>query len=249
MIVYPNAKVNLGLNVLKKRDDGYHEISSVFYPAKDLYDVLEIIPSNEFRFTSSGLQIPGKSNICVSAFKLLKNDFSISNVKIHLHKQIPIGGGLGGGSADGSFTLRVLNDIFKLHLDNKQLENYALKLGADCPFFIENVPKYVTGIGDKMRVIDLDISDYELKFVFSNLHISTKDAFKNIKLKRSSVSLLDIIDQPLENWKLYLNNDFESSIFKRYPILQNVKEKLYSDGAIYASMSGSGSVLYGIFKK
>ena len=154
MIVYPNAKINIGLNVLNTRADGYHEISSVFYPVKELYDILEIVPSDYFSFSSSGIAIPGDSNICTKAFDLLKADYGVRNVKIHLHKMIPIGAGLGGGSADGAFVLKALNELFELNLIKNQLEKYALKLGADCPFFIENTPKYVTGIGEKMTAID-----------------------------------------------------------------------------------------------
>jgi 4-diphosphocytidyl-2-C-methyl-D-erythritol kinase len=247
MIVYPNAKINIGLNVLKKRQDGYHEMSSVFYPVMDLYDILEILPAKDFSFSSSGIAIPGNSNICVKAFELLKADFGIGNVKIHLHKQIPIGAGLGGGSADGAFTLKVLNTLFKLKLSNAQLEKYALQLGADCPFFIENTPKYVTGIGEKMMSVDLDLSNYEIKFIFPELHISTAEAYGGITPKTPETNLLDLINQPIENWRGEAKNDFEISAFEKYPQLEIMKAQLYADGAIYASMTGSGSVLYGVF--
>jgi 4-diphosphocytidyl-2-C-methyl-D-erythritol kinase len=247
MIVYPNAKINIGLNVLKKRQDGYHEMSSVFYPVMDLYDILEILPAKDFSFSSSGIAIPGNSNICVKAFELLKADFGIGNVKIHLHKQIPIGAGLGGGSADGAFTLKALNTLFKLKLSNAQLEKYALQLGADCPFFIENTPKYVTGIGEKMMSVDLDLSNYEIKFIFPELHISTAEAYGGITPKTPETNLLDLINQPIENWRGEAKNDFEISAFEKYPQLEIMKAQLYADGAIYASMTGSGSVLYGVF--
>lgn len=247
MIVYPNTKINIGLNVLAKRADGYHELSSVFYPVKDLYDILEIIPSTEFYFSSSGIDIPGEDNICAKAFEMLKQDFKIGNVHIHLHKQIPIGAGLGGGSSDGAFMLKALNKLFALKISIAQLENYALQLGADCPFFIENTPKHVQGIGAKMKNIDLELSNYEIKFIFPELHISTAEAYSGIIPKISKTNLLDLINHPIENWRGRVKNDFEISVFSEYPKLEKMKNQLYTDGAIYASMTGSGSVLYGIF--
>ncbi|MFQ3332910.1 MAG: 4-diphosphocytidyl-2-C-methyl-D-erythritol kinase [Thalassomonas sp.] len=249
MIVYPNAKINIGLNVLEERADGYHEISSIFYPVKELVDILEIIPGEDFSFSSSGIAIPGNSNICAKAYDLLKADFGIENVQIYLHKQIPIGAGLGGGSADGAFTLKALNEIFDLKLSNTELEKYALQLGADCPFFIENTQKYVTGKGEKMNEIDLDLSAYELKFIFPELHISTAEAYGGVILKHPETNLLDLMSKPIENWKGEVKNDFEISAFEKYPELEKMKEKLYADGAIYASMTGSGSVLYGVVLK
>ena len=249
MIVYPNAKINLGLNVLEKRADGYHEISSVFYPVKELFDSLEIIPAAVLLFSSSGIAIAGEGNICIKAYELLKAEFGIRPIKMHLHKQIPVGAGLGGGSADGAFTLIALNQLFDLRLSKEQLEKYALKLGADCPFFIENIPKYVQGVGEKMLSVDLDLSAYKLKFIFPELHISTADAYGGITPKIPEANLLDLINQPIEKWKGKVKNDFEISAFKKHPKLKLMKEQLYADGAIYASMSGSGSVLYGVFKK
>ena len=247
MIVYPNAKINIGLNVLEKRADGYHELSSVFYPVKDLCDILEIIPSIEFSFASSGIKISGEGNICAKAFEMLKQDFGISNVNIHLHKQIPIGAGLGGGSADGAFMLKAMNILFDLKLSIAQLEKYALQLGADCPFFIENTPKYVQGVGENMSSVDLEFSAYELKFIFPELHISTAEAYGGITPKTPETNLLDLINQPIENWKGKVKNDFEVATFTKHPQLQKMKNQLYTDGAIYASMTGSGSVLYGMF--
>ena len=249
MIVYPNAKINLGLNVLKKRADGYHEISSIFYPVKELYDILEIVPSNDFSFSSSGIKVPKNGNICTEAFQLLKNDFEIGNVKIHLHKLIPIGAGLGGGSADGAFVLKALNIIFDLQLSITELEKYALQLGADCPFFIEDTPKYVAGIGENMIAIDLDLSEYELKFIFPDLHISTVEAYAEVTPNIPEQTILDAIKHPINNWKEELQNDFEVSIFVKHPQLAKMKAKLYADGAIYASMTGSGSVIYAVLAK
>ena len=247
MIVYPNAKINIGLNVLEKKTDGYHKISSVFYPVNELFDILEIVPANDFYFSSSGIAIPGNNNICIQAFNLLHVDFEIGNVKMHLHKQIPIGAGLGGGSADGAFVLKALNELFNLKLSIIELEKYALQLGADCPFFIENFPKYITGIGEKMMNINFDLSDYKLKFIFPELHISTSEAYEGVIPNLPKKPLLDLINQPIENWKKTIKNDFEVASFVKYPQLEKFKEKLYADDALYASMTGSGSVLYGVF--
>tara|TARA_B100001758_G_C18296648_1_gene550000 strand:- start:138 stop:887 length:750 start_codon:yes stop_codon:yes gene_type:complete len=249
MIVYPNAKLNIGLNVLEKRVDGYHNLSSIFYPVKKLYDILEIVPATRFYFSSSGIRIPTENNICIRAFNILKKDFDIKNIKIHLHKRIPIGAGLGGGSSDGAFVLKVLNTLFDLGLSNSQLEKYALQLGADCPFFIENKPKYVTGIGEKMKSINLDLAEYELRFNFPDFCISTAEAYSEIKPIVPKVSLLELVGQPMDRWRSTVKNDFEVSIFSKYPQLENIKNQFYNDGAIYASMSGSGSVIYGLFKK
>ncbi len=249
MIVYPNAKINIGLNVIKKRDDGYHNLSSVFYPVLDVCDVLEVLISDKFTFSSSGIEMPGSDNICEKAWKLLYDDFGIGNVKIHLHKIIPIGAGLGGGSADGSFVLKALNKLFELNLSNIQLEKYALILGADCPFFIDNTPKYIQGIGEKMTAFDLDLATYEIRLINPEIQIYTKDAYSGVVPEIPKLTVEEIIKLPINEWKDKLKNDFEISVFAKYPQLEKMKEQLYADGAIYASMSGSGSVLYGVFEK
>ena len=249
MIVYPNAKINLGLNVLSKKEDGYHDISSVFYPVKECVDILEIIISERFEFTRSGIEISDGENLCEKAWKLLDNDFGIGNVKIHLHKQIPIGAGLGGGSADASFTLKYLTELFDLNLNNKELEKYALRLGADCPFFIDNTPKLVEGIGEKMTSIDLDLSNYEIRLVNPEIHISTKEAYSGIVPKTPVLSVEKIIELPIIEWKGKLKNDFEESVFEKHQQLEGIKDELYKQGSIYSSMSGSGSIVFGIFEK
>lgn len=246
MILYPNAKINLGLNILQKREDGYHDISSVLYPVKDCFDVLEIIKSEEFEFIKSGLEIPQGENLCIKAWKLLQTVFDISNVKIHLHKQIPIGAGLGGGSSDASFTLKALNKIFNLKLSNRELEKYALELGADCPFFIDNTPKLVEGIGEKMTKINIDLSDYKIKLVNPEIHISSSDAYDGVIPVIPNLYPQEIIQLSVKEWKGRLKNDFEDSIFQKYPNLKNIKENLYNEGSIYVSMSGSGSVFYSL---
>ena len=249
MIIYPNAKINLGLNILKKRNDGYHDISSVFYPVKESVDILEIIKFDTLEFVSSGIKIPDGENICVKAWKLLHKDYGIGNVKIHLHKQIPIGGGLGGGSSDASFTLKALNELFELNLSKLELQEYSLLLGADCPFFIDNRPKLVEGMGEKMISVDLDLSDYEIKLINPGIHISTKEAYNGVLPRTPELSLEEIIELPINEWKNKLQNDFEDSIFTQHSSIKDIKNYLYNDGAVYASMSGSGSVVYGIFEK
>ena len=249
MIVYPNAKINLGLNILRKRKNGYHDISSVFYPVNECVDILEIVKFDTFEFINSGIKIPDGENICEKAWKLLHKDFRIGNVKIHLHKQIPIGSGLGGGSSDASFTLKALNNLFGLNLTNSQLEKYSVMLGADCPFFIDNRPKLVEGIGEKMKSIDLDLSEFEIRLIKPKIHISTEEAYSRVIPQIPEFNLLEIIELPINEWKNKLKNDFEDSIFQQYSSLHDIKDSLYNDGAVYASMSGSGSVVYGIFEK
>ncbi|MBT7481160.1 MAG: 4-(cytidine 5'-diphospho)-2-C-methyl-D-erythritol kinase [Flavobacteriales bacterium] len=249
MIVYPNAKINLGLNVLRKREDGYHDISSVFYPVKECVDILEIIKSERFEFTRSGIEISDGENLCEKAWKLLDTDFGIGNVKIHLHKQIAIGAGLGGGSADASFTLKSLNELFDLNLNNKELEKYALRLGADCPFFIDNTPKLVEGIGEKMTSIDLDLSEYNIRLINPGIHVSTKEAYSDLVPKTPVLSVEKTIELQIIEWKGKLKNDFEESIFAKHLKLESIKDELYKQGSIYSSMSGSGSIVFGIFEK
>ena len=248
MIVYPNAKINLGLNILRKRKDGYHDISSIFYPVKECVDILEIIKSDTFVFTISGIEIPDGENLCEKAWKLLHKDYEIGNVRIHLHKQIPIRAGLGGGSSDASCTLKVLNQLFELNLNNTELEKYALQLGADCPFFIDNRPKLVEGTGEKMTDIDLDLSEFKIRLINPEIHVSTKEAYSGVIPKNPELSVEEIIQLPVNEWKEKLRNDFEDSVFAKYSQLEKIKEDLYNQGSIYSSMSGSGSVLFSIFK-
>ncbi len=250
MVVFPNAKINLGLNVTNKRKDGYHDIVSCFVPVP-YSEVLEIIVSKKFSFTSSGFAIPGKpeENLCVKAFKLLKKDFGLPEVSIYLHKMIPIGAGLGGGSADATFTLKALNDLFELFLDDSLLEDYAAQLGSDCPFFVRNQPAMAYGTGNQLEEIDLPLSDKYLLLVTPTVHISTAEAYRGITPTRPTANLKDILRQtPVHEWKHLVRNDFEATVFPKYPELAEVKEKLYQAGALYASMSGSGSTLYGLFE-
>ena len=249
MILYPNAKINLGLNILSKRDDGFHNLISVFYPVYNYFDILEIIPAKKFLFTSSGLNIPGKTNLCEKAYALMSSKYNVDPIHVHLHKNIPIGSGLGGGSSDASFLLKGINQLFNLNIDNNILQNISLEIGADCPFFIQNKVKLVSGIGDVMNDIDLDLSEYEIRIINTGIHISTKDAFSEIFCDETNNSLHNLASLPIEKWKDSITNDFEKNIFKLYPKIKESKKKLYDSGAIYSSMTGTGSAVYGVFKK
>jgi len=214
--------------------------------------VLEVIEKEKFKFSTSGFSIEGEpeKNICIKAYDLLKKDLpQLPAVQMHLHKAIPMGAGLGGGSADGAFTLKLLNKKFDLSLSEKQLINYSLELGSDCPFFILNKPCFATGRGEILEQTELDLSEYKFLIVHPPIHISTAWAFSTIKPLKSVKSIKQIIQQPISTWKTELINDFEKPVFESHPEIKNIKEKLYDAGAIYASMSGSGSAVYGIFKK
>ena len=251
MVTFPNSKINLGLNIVGKRSDGYHDIETVFFPIL-LKDALEVIEKEKLEFSTSGFLIEGEpeKNLCIKAYDLLKNDFpQLPAVQMHLHKAIPMGAGIGGGSADGAFTLKLLNNKFDLSLSEKQLINYSLQLGSDCPFFILNKPCFATGRGELLEQIDLDLSGYKFLIVQPPIHISTAWAFSTIKPLIPVKSIKQIIQQSISTWRDELINDFENPVFEKYPEIKNIKEKLYDAGAIYTSMSGSGSAVYGIFRK
>ena len=251
MVSFPNCKINLGLNIVNKRDDGYHDIETFFFPVH-LKDSLEIIEKEKLEFSTSGFSIEGEpeKNLCIKAYDLLKKDFpQLPAVQMHLHKAIPMGAGLGGGSADGAFTLKLLNKKFDLSLSEKQLINYSLQLGSDCPFFILNKPCFATGRGEILEQTELDLSEYKFLVVQPPVHVSTAWAFSTIKPLKPAKSIKKIIQQSISTWKAELINDFEKPVFEKYPEIKNIKEKLYEAGAIYASMSGSGSAVYGIFSK
>jgi 4-diphosphocytidyl-2-C-methyl-D-erythritol kinase len=255
LIVFPNCKINLGLTILRKREDGFHDLETVFYPIA-LQDGLEIIqnasPSADIELSTFGLRVEGNlsDNICVKAYQLLKKDFpQLPAVKIHLHKTIPIGAGLGGGSADGAFTLTLLNKKFSLGMSEKTLIEYALQLGSDCPFFIKNVPCYATGRGEVLEEIKLDLSAYKLVIVNPGIYINTGWAFSQVKISTGNPPLKEVIQNPVQKWREALTNDFEDAVFTHHPEIKECKENLYESGALYASMSGSGSTVYGIFSK
>ena len=259
MLLFPNAKINLGLNVLRKREDGFHDIATIFYPVR-LADALEVIEDKDrhgfIKFSCSGLPVFGseEDNLCIQAYYLLKRDFpNLPAIRMHLHKAIPMGGGLGGGSADGAFVLKLLNEKFDLNLSTTQLLDYAAALGSDGPFFIINKPCFATGRGEILEEITLDLSAYKIVLVNPNIHISTAWAFGQLALKGSDDSKrsdpLNIIRQPINTWKENLQNDFEKPVFEKYPEIKNLRDEMYNAGAIYASMSGSGSTVFGIFER
>lgn len=250
MISFPNAKINIGLNILRRREDGYHDIESFFYPVH-WQDALEVIPSKELVFNTSGRSIPPdpKGNLCLQAYALLKKDFDLPPVSIHLHKNIPIGAGLGGGSADGSFMITLLDKQFDLGLGISKMEGYARQMGSDCAFFIENKPKFCFGKGDEFADLDRSLEGMYIVLVYPNLGISTKEAYAKVSPKVPEVGIKEIVRQPIETWRDQLANDFEPSLFPKYPILEEVKDKLYQEGAVYASMTGSGSTLFGLFRE
>lgn len=258
MIVFPNCKINLGLNILQRRSDGYHDLETVFYPIR-ITDILEIIEnrhpelsSRGMPFTLSGLPIAEMPayNLCSKAYKLLKKDFpKLPLIQMHLHKCIPLSAGLGGGSADAAFTLKLLNEKFKLNLTIQQLMDYADELGSDCPFFILNKPCFATGRGELLEEISIDLSAYKFVIVNPGIHIVTGNSFIKIKPSLPEKSIKDIIATPVENWKYELQNDFEKLAFSQHREIVDIKDQLYSAGATYSSMSGSGSTVYGIFSK
>ncbi|MDB5243384.1 MAG: 4-diphosphocytidyl-2C-methyl-D-erythritol kinase [Spirosoma sp.] len=248
MLTFPSAKINLGLRIIEKRPDGFHSLQSCFYPV-GWSDVLEVIPTSTFKFSSSGLPIPGapETNLCIRAYKLLAADFNLPPVQLHLHKLVPIGAGLGGGSADAAFTLKLLNDRFNLTLDVASLENYARRLGSDCAFFVQNRPRYCLEKGEVFEDIALDLGGYYLLLVYPNIAISTAEAYAAIHPRRPETELCADLKSPINTWCSTILNDFENSLFPKYPVLSSIKQQLYKMGAVYASMSGSGSTLYGIF--
>ncbi len=251
MISFPNAKINIGINITEKRPDGFHNIETIFYPI-NLFDILEVkAPENNFSFTSSGIPIEDEkheNNICIKAYNLLKKNYFIPPIHMHLHKNIPIGAGLGGGSSDAASTLKMLNSMIKLEISDTKLMKIAENTGSDCPFFILNKPSYATNKGDVLTPANIDLKGYFLVLVYPLIHVNTAAAYKKIKPQRSSIKLTEQIKLPVETWKGKIINDFEKIIFEEYPEIQEIKEQLYISGAVYASMSGSGSAVYGLFK-
>lgn len=250
MIVFPNIKINIGLNIVEKRHDGYHNLETVFYPV-GLCDALEVVSSDSgndsFKCEGVNLNCANSDNLVVKAYNILKTDYNLPNIDIELIKKIPSGAGLGGGSSDASFMLKTINKMFGLGLSVEQLKAYALKLGADCPFFIVNKPAFATGIGEILEEVNLSLKGYYILIVKPDIFISTKEAFAGVEPHKSTRDLKNDILLTVEDWKYYIRNDFEKSIFPNHPELENIKSELYNIGAKYASMSGSGSALYGLF--
>ena len=279
MILYPNAKINIGLKVLNKREDGFHNLETLFYPV-ELADILEVVESKELRMEQYGIGIPAvagkpelmvpEDNLCVKAYRLLKEDFDIPPVEIYLQKNIPVGAGLGGGSSDAAHTILAINKLYNLNLTNSQMAQYASRLGSDCAFFIYNTPMMGHGRGEILTQFDLDVlKNYRIKLVHPPVYVSTADAYRGIVSRAvyeqkyasgwavpsealpflDKRSLEELLQQPVGKWKESVVNDFETTVFAKYPVLAEHKKALYDEGAIYAAMSGSGSTMFGIFER
>lgn len=252
MLTFPNIKINLGLSITEKRPDGYHNLETVFYPV-NLEDALEIrtSPEAEKKITlhQYGMEIAGnpEDNLVAKAYSLLDKEFHLPPVEIHLYKHIPSGAGLGGGSSDAAFMLKLLNEQFHLNLSEEQLEIYAATLGADCAFFIKNKPVYAEGIGNIFSPIELSLRGYQIMIVKPDVFVSTREAFANIHPHHPEYPVKEVIRRPVAEWKDTLINDFEASVFPQHPVIGEIKQELYNQGAIYASMSGSGSSVFGLF--
>ena len=254
MLVFPNAKINLGLYVTERRADGYHNLLSVFYPVKELHDELlvERVNCDGYAFEQDGIKIdgPADDNLVVKAYRLMRDEYGVGGVKIRLTKRIPFGAGLGGGSADAAFMLRCLNELFALGLNDDRLCALAVRLGADCPFFIRNAPMLAEGIGDILTPASVDLSGYRIEVVKPDVSVSTAEAYRGITPRPAMLNPLQVVEnEPVERWKDLIRNDFENTVFKLYPQIRTLKEEMYARGALYASMSGSGSAVYGIFRR
>lgn len=258
MITFPIAKINLGLNVVERRTDGYHNLETVFYPVP-ISDALELTIMNpkfpsatdcDIKVTNINVEGDEQRNLVVRAYQLLKQDFQqMPRVHAHLFKEIPTQAGMGGGSSDCAYTIRLLNEMFTLGLSDDQMIRYAARLGADCPFFILSRPAYAEGIGERLQPIDLDLTGYYIAVVRPDIPVSTKEAFSLIKPAKPAKCCRDVVSQPIETWREELVNDFEQSVFALHPEIDAIKEQLYSLGAVYAAMSGSGSAVFGIFRE
>lgn len=255
MLVFPNSKINLGLYVTEKRPDGFHNIETVFLPVP-LHDIVEILPIKEettekVRFYNTGITVDcnvGK-NLCIKAYNLLDQDFNLPPVEIILHKAVPMGAGLGGGSSDAAFTLSLLSEMFALGLDIDTLAGYASRLGSDCAFFLYNTAMLGTGRGEILRPVEVQLDGFHLVLVKPQVSVGTAEAYRGVKLEKPSMALQEMISKPVTDWKYLIKNNFEENIFKNHPEVEEIKNALYNEGALYASMSGSGSAVYGIFEK
>ena len=255
MITFPNAKINLGLNIVEKRPDGYHNLETLFYPIA-LQDILEITPrkgdsAEKYTLTMYDAPFDGNidDNLVIKAYNVLAADYTLPSLDFFLYKKVPTGAGLGGGSADAAFALKMINDLAGLSLGDDELEKYAARIGADCAFFVRNKPAFATGIGNILTPTEVSLAGYTLVLVKPEIHISTKDAYAQVTPMRPEIPITEIVQRPIAEWRSLLVNDFEKSVFAKYPEVAAIKEKLYELGAEYASMSGSGSAFFGIFKE
>jgi len=252
MLVFPHAKLNLGLQVLRRRPDGFHDLSTVMVPIPGLYDALEFVPASADSFTLTGLEVPGSAedNICRKALKLMREVVQVPPLEVHLHKAIPMGAGLGGGSADGAFMLRALAQVYAPNTSDLKLHEMAGKLGSDCPFFVLNRTAYATGRGDLLEPLDLPLQGLGLVVLYAGIHIATAEAYANIAPRDGRGDLRNLLTaEPPNEWKGKLENDFEAHAFKKYPKLKALVDSLYDSGAVYAAMTGSGSAVYGLYGK
>jgi len=252
MIKIANAKINIGLNIINKRADNYHNISSIMYPIP-LSDILEIVSNidGSVNFTQTGILVPDnkENNLCVKAYNLLAKHYNIGGVNIYLHKKIPVGAGLGGGSSDAANSIVLLDKLFKLNLSIEQMMDYSSELGADCPFFIRNQAAYIYNTGTQMYNIDLSMQNFNILIVKPNISISTKEAYSGVNISGKTINVEKIKRSNIAEWKNYLSNDFEIEIFRNHPYLSTLKQKFYSSGALFSSMSGSGSAVFALFDK
>lgn len=254
MIVYPNAKINIGLNIVERRSDGYHNISTLFYPVKELKDILEITIDDSqqepLTFTQTGIQLDcaPENNLCIKAYNLINRIQSLPAMRMHLHKLIPTGAGLGGGSADGAFALKAINELAGNPIDNEQLMNLALELGSDCPFFILNIPCIGRGRGEILEPFELSLTGYYILLINPSIHINTGKAYQQSTPKLWDTKLETLLKMDISGWKNNVINDFEGAVFSQHPTISSIKKWMYEQGATYAAMSGSGSTVYGIFK-
>ena len=249
MIVYPHAKINLGLQIKEKRSDGFHEIETLIYPV-ELSDILEVKLSQQPQLFLYGLAVEGSlhDNLCFKAYSMLNTEFDLPPIQFHLYKQIPVGAGLGGGSSDGAYTLRLLNDYFSLGINDLELEKYAARLGSDCPSMLYKHPSLSTGRGEELTPFSIDLSEFFILVCKPAISISTAQAYAKVQPQKPDRMLREILSLPIHEWKGCIVNDFEKALFPDFPVLQEYKEKLYASGAIYASLSGSGSALFGIYE-
>lgn len=251
MIIFPNAKINLGLNIIRRRKDGFHDIETCFVPVP-WREALEIVPAPEGKKTTlniTGLPVPGQDgqNLVMRAFKALHKDFQLPASTIYLHKVLPMGAGLGGGSSDAAHALQCLNDLYGLYLSDNILELYASDLGSDCPFFLYKRPMLASGRGEILEEIELDLTGLHIGIVHPGVHIGTKEAYAGVSPMEPATSMKDILLSPVDTWKDRLTNQFEESILPNHPEIKEIKDKMYNEGAVYSSMTGSGSAVYGLF--
>lgn len=253
MIIHANCKINIGLDILRKRDDGYHELSTAMFPVKGLYDIVEVTANDEgpTRFINKGLKVdcPDEQNICLKAYRLMHKQFGIGPVTITLDKRTPFGAGLGGGSSDGTAVVMALNEIFSLGLSNQRLAELAAQLGSDTPFFVGNTPQLCEGRGEILTPINIDLDGLWIVIIKPDIHISTREAYAGVKPSVPATPLTERLARPIDEWQATIKNDFEPSIFASHPLLATLKQQLLDAGAIYAAMSGSGSAMFGLFEQ